>query len=550
MLRSTSLCIGLSPTRLEVVVASDRAVVRAAAVELDPTEWEGYWADGLMPLDALLASLMKRVGARRGARAMLYHDGPDATAMLASCPAAGDAALRAARLQAVEALPYPAFGNPVSCSILDRDASGDPPRTHVLAAADRDDRAQSLYGLLVRAGCRPVLIAPMEAPLIAAAARAALDESCRPNDVHMLLGERHTVISAGNGGSLRCLRSFDLGCDLLLEALVRAFHPVGHAAPPTTGERERAREFLHTRGIPDPDGVIDASSGLRGSAVLPLLQPIIQRYVVETRQTIRFGMSHSDLSRVRLVLSGPGGRIPRLAELLSNHLDAEAVVSEDAPKYEPGACSASLRACVERPLPALNLLPLSAEARRVGGVLAVGVRAGGVAAGLLLAADGARIAHHRAALDRLMHANAPIIESIDRAAEIDQRAAELAARLADAEASLAATLGEYPDWFATLRQLAAVASEDVRLLEVTGDVGREGPALTVRGIALAGTGAEGQEPLSRYLEALAASPLTRSVQLTSTRNTVLDEAPARSFVLRAQMHGLPHPIVVAGEGKP
>ncbi|HRQ72766.1 MAG TPA: hypothetical protein PLU35_07035 [Phycisphaerales bacterium] len=501
-----------------------------------------------MPLDASLASLFKRVGARRGIPATLYHDGPDAAAMLASCPATGDAALRAARMQMIEALPYPASSNPVSCSILGRDASGEAPRTHVLAAADRDDRAQSLYGFLVRAGCRPVVIAPMEAPLIAAAARAVLDESCRPDDVLVLLGERHTVISAGTGGNLRCLRSFDLGYDLLLEALVRAFHPAGHAAPPTTGERERAREFLHTRGIPSPDDVIDASSGLRGSVVLPLLQPIIQRYVVETRQTIRFGMSHSDLSKVRLVLSGPGGRIPRLAELLSNHLDAEAVVSEDAPTHDAGACSAFLRACVERPVPALNLLPMSAEARRVAGVLAVGVRAGAVAAGLLLAADGARIAHERAKLDRLMHANAPIIESIDLAAEIDRRAGELAARLADAEASLAATLGEYPDWFAMLRQIAAVASDDVRLLEVTGEVGRDGPALTVRGIALAGASAEGQEPLSRYLEALAASPLTRSVQLASTRNTVMDDAPARSFVLRAQLHGLPHPIVVAGEG--
>ena len=550
MLRSTRLCIGLSPTRLEVAVVSGRAVVRSAVVELDPTEWEGYWADGLMPLDSVLATILKRLGARRGMRATLYHDGPDAAAMLASCPVTGDAALRAARMQIVEALPYPPSGNPVSCSIVGRDASGDPPRTHVLTAADRDDRAQSLYGFLVRAGCRPVVIAPMEAPLIAAAARAALDESRGPDDVLMLIGERHTVISAGNGGNLRYLRSFDLGCDLMHEAVVRAFHPAGHAAPPTTGERERAREFLHTRGIPKPGDVIDASSGLRGSTLLPLLQPIIQRYVVETRQTIRFGMSHSDLSKVRLVLSGPGGRIPRLAELLSNHLDVEAVVSEDAPTYESGSCSASLRACVEHTLPGLNVLPMSAEVRRIAGVLAVGVRAGGVVAGLLLAADGARIAHDRAAIDRAMHANAPIIESIDLAAGIDRRASELAARLADAEASLAATLGEYPDWFAMLHQIAAVASDDVRLLEVTGDVGREGPAVTIRGIALAGEGTEGPEPLSRYLEVLAASPLTRSVQLASTRNTVLDDAPARSFVLRAQLHGLPHPIVVAREGKP
>lgn len=550
MLRSTGLCIGLSPTRLEVAVVSGRAVERSASVELDPAEWEGYWADGLMPLDTAVAALLKRVRARRGMRTALYHDGPDATAMLASCPLSGDAALRAARMQLAEALQYPASSHPVSCTIVGNDASGEPPRTHVLATADRDDRAQSLFGMLVRAGCRPVVIAPMEAVLIASAARAALTDSCGPNDVLMHVGERHTVISAGSGGNLRCLRSFDLGCDLLLEALVRAFHPAGRAAPPTTGERERAREFMHTRGIPGPEEVIDHSSGLRGSVVLPLLQPIIQRYVVETRQTIRFGMSHSDLSTVRLVLSGPGGRIPRFAELLSSHLDADAVVSEDAPKYEAGACSASLRACVERPIPNLNLLPRVAEARRVASVLAVGVRAGGVAAGLLLAADGARIAHERAKVDRLMHANAPIIESIDLAAEIDQRADELAARLADAEASLAATLGEYPDWVATLRQIAAVASDEVRLLEVTGDVGREGPALTIRGIALAGAGPEGQEPLSRYLEALAASPLTRSVQLASTRNTVMDNAPARSFVLRAQLHGLPHPIVVAKEGTP
>ncbi len=549
MLRSSYLCIELSPTRLEVAVASGRRVERSAAMELDSTEWEAYWADGLMPLDSTLAALLKRVHARKGMRADLFHDGPDTVTLLVSCPVTGDAALRAARLQLAEALPYPGTCNPACCSILSRDRSGDPPRTHVLAAADRDDRAQTLYGWLVRAGCRPNVIAPMEATLIASAARAALADGCGENDVLIFLGERQTVIAAGSGGNLRCLRSFDLGCDLLLEALVRALHPPGHAAPPTPGERERAREFLHTRGIPERDEIIDPSSGMRGSAVLPLLQPIIQRYVVETRQTIRFGMSHSDLSRVRLVLSGPGGRIPRLLELLSNHLDAQTIVSDDAPKFEAGACAASLRECVEHPINNLNLLPRSAEARRVAGVLAGGVRAGALAAGVLLAADGARIANERAKVERMIQANAPIIENIEMEAQIEQRANELAARLADAEASLAATLGEYPDWVATLRQVAAVASDDVRLLEVTGDVGRDGPALTIRGIARAGA-SEGQEPLSRYLEALAASPLTHSVQLASTRNTVMDDAPARSFVLRAQLHGMPHPIVLAREGKP
>ncbi|MCW5777685.1 MAG: hypothetical protein KIS87_14710, partial [Phycisphaeraceae bacterium] len=111
MLRSTSLYIGLSPTRFEVAVVSGSNIERSATVELDPAEWDGYWADGLMPLDATLATLIKRVGARRGMRTTLYHDGPDTTVMLTSCPVTGDAALRAARMQLAEALPFLASNN-------------------------------------------------------------------------------------------------------------------------------------------------------------------------------------------------------------------------------------------------------------------------------------------------------------------------------------------------------------------------------------------------------------------------------------------------------
>ena len=80
------------------------------------------------------------------------------------------------------------------------------------------------------------------------------------------------------------------------------------------------------------------------------MQPIIQRYMIETRQTVRFGMGENDIPRTTLILAGPGTKIPNLASLFENQLEfaVEMYTNADAPWAAaaraacpaPSACSA------------------------------------------------------------------------------------------------------------------------------------------------------------------------------------------------------------------
>ena len=52
------------------------------------------------------------------------------------------------------------------------------------------------------------------------------------------------------------------------------------------------------------------------------LQPIdLQRYIIELRQSLRFGLSDEERADINLTITGPGASLPGLAELLARELD-------------------------------------------------------------------------------------------------------------------------------------------------------------------------------------------------------------------------------------
>src|SRR5262249_38213525 len=124
-------------------------------------------------------------------------------------------------------------------------------------------------------------------------------------------GEHSSVLAAMMNGRLCFVRTLGLGVDALVDALTRPIRvrqgPEGFR-PRVTLERGAARDLLLAMGVPGPDVVVDPQRGIDGSAVLPLLQPVVQRICIEVKQSLRFGMEEAaGKAPVRLTIVGPGG---------------------------------------------------------------------------------------------------------------------------------------------------------------------------------------------------------------------------------------------------
>ena len=59
--------------------------------------------------------------------------------------------------------------------------------------------------------------------------------------------------------------------------------------------------------------LIGEGYGLAGTQVVPLLQPVLQRFIVELRQSLRFGLNDNDRANLSLFITGPGSAVKGLS---------------------------------------------------------------------------------------------------------------------------------------------------------------------------------------------------------------------------------------------
>lgn len=546
-MQGARVVISLSPSRLEGALLRARKPVKSAAVELDPTEWAAAWTDRLRPLDAELRTLVKDLGAS-GLSAEVYHRGPDAIASIFSCPAAGRAAREAASLALSDQVPFDIGLNPSDVQVAIREPGGRRrvARTHLLVAADRDATAAVVAEWAERGELKVARIAPIDAAHLL----WLVQEVCawKEERVRVLLriGEHRSMLGAGKCGRLLVIRHVDFGVEQLVDALTRPVQPSGLVRQWNGLPQEEvrlshahARQLLASAGIPLPTQSVDEALGLRGSDVLPLVQALLQRCVVETKQAVRFGLEEEDRERAELAIAGPGARVQRLAEVLAGQMNLPLMPLDTRAEGGEGV-SEDVIVAVEYG-PRLNLLPRdlerSFELRRVRRALWVGA---GIAAGV--AAVQSAIAWTGAtAIEKKAMEMRPGAQAAEEAL---QRREELLAKQTATAAlrqAVESCAGEHPQWAAALRELGNVTPEWVRLTEVVADADGSAasrPTLELRGYAMAE--AEGRTPeLQAYLAALRASPLVAELTLGMTQRTRMDRGEALQFSVMVYLVNVP-----------
>lgn len=529
--------IHLSPTWLEVAVCSGRKCVRVERTDLEPSDWPDLWQRKLHTLDTALAQLLQRAGVRSGARADVVYQSPDTDVELHTVQARGADALAAARLSIAQGA-GDSRDRASLVRVLAAETAGGVARTHVLCASDSEHALGALARWLTNAGLVPARFVACEAIEVSELTerfRAGIGAGAQPASI-MFVGEHRTVIASGEPGSLRCVRTLDFGYTVMVDAMARAGRAAElHSLSPGALRRWAADALFHA-GIPKRGQTIDEKAQVRAEHALPLLQPVLQRYAVEIKQTLRFVMGDAGLVRSSLILTGPGAAIPGLAPVLTGQIEIPVTADSGAPRSMQDTAAAV-------DLAPFSLVPRAEAQRRHGVAFKRAMLTGAGVAALLIAADAAQTFREQyrvhLASEDLMHR----LIDVRRDIEMRRQAADLARRVEAQEQTALESVGDRPDWSAFLDELGALTTGKVRLTDLQANVVTNGYTASIHGVAdivdAADRAAGTPDPLAGYIERLQRSPMIEGVDLGSTRLGEYEGAAVKHFTITARLVAMP-----------
>lgn len=510
--RASSILIGLFPGRIEVATRSGKSISSFQSRVVD-CNWDEAWKLGLSPFDAPLRELIEQVNCR-GAAATIVYDSADATADVASFPMNAQEALVAAELafnsdQAVRRIGvFRAVWETVAPAV----------KTDVLTAADRVDTAELVVAWAKRAGCRVNGLVPAVAAELAQATELLAQQPADGRTCVLYVGENRSSLVGRDHGQLVFARSIDSGYRLFAESITSATRQEGVA-----WSLSRSIQWVQANGVPIRGGNIP--EGVSIERISPLIFPVLQRYVVETKQTLRFGFG-TDALAATLVVASTAGPFQGLARMLGEQLNMQAIDAGEAPATIAGV---SCHAALGGPL----LLP-PGEILTQRRVTLNRMIAAGVGAALLLVAGEA--AWTRAARDKVedvLVAQESSINSMTQTIEATQAAAMLAHEVDSLAAGVAIADSGKVDYLALLGEISRVTPSAIRLAEIGVGRVRDETEITLRGTAAI---AEGQaDALTPFLDALRGSPVIVSVELGSTRLNEEGGRRVKDFSLTARV---------------
>ncbi len=527
----------LSPTQVEAWAGgkTHSAIVRLS-VELP--ESGSLWPAALRGLSDTVRPWAAAHGLA-GRPAVVLYENPTVATRLTSLPGLSNHhACAAARLAALGSLGAGESTAQADASEAARDSGGESPRRHLVSAADRRAALEAIDDLIESAGLTLERVLPVEAVIMSS---LVCDLQVPDDGVHgrLYVGLRQSWLSVRGDGSLLLFRPIGLGLDQLIDVLTRPISMSGSRADFSL-TRERAARLLDTHGIPEREQVVDASCSLLGQHVLPLLQPVLQRFVVELKQSLRFGLSETQRRQLRLSLCGPGGAVAGLASIIGDAVEAPVLVEQQGRALRDSGTGfefgLSADAIVRMAARCPNLLPPRGVGRQVVRRFNRAAWAGLALGATLLAADAWRtdtlIARER---DQVNALSAQIDDSLRRA-EAAAAARTRDAALRRVRNAVVATTGS-PDLAALLREAALLAGPEIRFVRIDFDGGSveralsAGPAceLTIEGYAL---GPESEAMVTSFVDGLQHSALIESAAIGSVVRVAIDGRAARRFQVR------------------
>ncbi|GEM_PF-3650281 len=532
---------------IEISVGRGRRVA-CIRMEVDLPDDSREWSAAVRALAVQLRPRLAEHGLVRSPTIVLYES-PSSSSQLTSLATTNDKqALAAARLAALGAIGASDESAIADACAVGCDATGDPPRHHLVAAADQAEVLRAVADLVESVGLITERIVPIDAVAMTDIVTPALSHK-GPTQGWLHVGVEQSWLVVVGEGHLRLFRPIRFGIEHLTDVLTRPICITGARAEHCLTQ-DRAASLLAEHGIPSRERLLDEESGLYGQHVLPLLQPVLQRVIVELKQSLRFGLSESHRREFSMRLCGEGAALPGLATILGDAIECR--VESQPVEVTPIRLSCGLEASVCHRLVAScpNLLPQRTIAAQMAHRFNRSIWVG-LAAGLaLLALDALRldglIAEEKSRLITVSN------QLDDAQARLQQREQALskAAALQRLQNTYVAATGFSPDYSAVLREVALATPMSIRLIRmesvnspmeaIMGDVA---PPATLSLDAYA-IGTDADEKIASFVGRLRASALVESIALGSTVRSEIDGQAARRFDIRIELC----PVVVQSSG--
>jgi len=282
-----------------------------------------------------------------------------------------------------------------------------------------------------------------------------------------------------------------------------------------------AEQLWHTHGIPAPNETIDAHD-LQGRNLLPLLEPVLQRFAQQLIQWLTFASTTEggvELERVALV--GPCARVNGMADALAGRLNRDIAVvdwlAEVGLRHEAAGGDGSLAAAcgaILRPATIPNLItPNERQARRVRRLCKSTTIVGPLVAAAALGF--AFLINHTSG--GLQMASGNVDRDMARLKDIQARNEQVLAQRQTMErmqAELDSFAMATPNWLGLMKEVSFILPEGVAIerltgREVAGQLRVAIQALAVESTAMAGC----DRMIEQTLRAIEQSPFSEAVHL-------------------------------------
>lgn len=528
---STSIAIELLPDRMDVAAIKGGHVIGSRRVPVTLPAEPIAWVKAVHGLSNQLAGAARELGLPKAPARLLYRS-PTQTVDLASFDLrSADQACAAATLPTADSLPYQFNSAVIESAAVGRDTSGPQRRWHVVVTADRIDIVRALVELVQSAGLIFESATPMDAAIMSKLVRHALRHG-GPQHAWLHFGQNSSFFILGGGGRVRFKRSIGLGVETLVQGLARPIRVPDEESVQL--DQETARLVLHEHGIPETDEVVVTRTNLTRQHIMPQIQPVLQRYVVELRQSLRFGLPDGDRKAIEITVTGPGSTIPGLIELMGWELQLKFNVDARYADYDyraPAGPGSELRDAAEDPrlLGYLNLQPQATAQVRQMSRLRKWLWAGAAATLALIAGDALRLQMRLGLVREQADTLKTTVVELTSLGQTKARVEKSVVAMHAVEKLIAEEVGARADMRAILQELSRLAPESVKLNTVR--FAQEGRSITAKlyGRALQANDGSGKTDVEPFIDALKGSPLFRNPTLRNVERVVFPDGLGERF---------------------
>ena len=540
--RPELVTVVLLPDRIDVVVRKRGTVVATRRIPITVGDDSSTWSMQVHQQCDRLRDVVAELGVERAPTAVVYTSPTQAVELVSLPMDSPSQARKAAILGCMETIPYPFDAAVAEAVVIGRDGTETNAQTHVVVAVDRQDVTGAIVDMTEAAGLDFQSATPIAATIIAWLAGEALS-NLGTECGSLYVGDHGSFFVVGGQGILRFGRPIPIGLETLVESLTRPIRSVGTTESIELSTRE-ARHILYRQGIAEADEVIQGHEPLKVSQLAPLVQPVLQRFIVELRQSLRFGVPESVRDSVTLAVTGPGSAVPGFASLLGRELSLPVSIDSRYATYEydlpaSAGCEGNLAVVNRRHLAELNLQPPEVTQQRsvarIRRWLWTGVAAALVIVGLDAAWMQIRLGEMRGEETALARETAGLTTLHQTQARL-----ETAVRAMDVlQGTIVQQVGPYVDFRAVLHELSRLTPQSIELRSMS--FKRNGDQIngTISGYAEVGQEDTGQTELNVFIEALKQSPLVANVELLNVQVTSIGQTTGERFESSFEVMAMP-----------